>query len=154
MTSSHAQESSPALEGRHLVLYDGVCGLCNRLLQFLFKHDRLAIFSFAPLQSSTGRTTVARWGGNPDELSSFYVVADFRTPRARVFTRSDAALFVAGKLPWPWKAVRIGVLVPKRIRDLAYDAIARSRYRIFGRYDQCLIPGPDVRRRFVDQEEP
>ena len=142
------------MQGRHLVLYDGVCGLCNRLLQFLFTHDRGAVFSFAPLQSATGRATVARSGGNPDELSSFYVVADFRTPHATVFTRSDAALFVAGKLPWPWKAVQAGVIVPKPVRDLLYNAIARSRYRIFGRYEQCVIPGPELRRRFVDEEEP
>jgi predicted DCC family thiol-disulfide oxidoreductase YuxK len=154
MTSAPAQESSPASAGRHLVLYDGVCGLCNRLLQFLFTHDRQAIFSFASLQSATGRATVARWGGNPDELSSFYVVADFRTSHARVFTRSDAALFVAGRLPWPWKAMRAGAIVPKLVRDLAYNAIARSRYRIFGRYEQCMIPAPEMRRRFVDQEEP
>jgi predicted DCC family thiol-disulfide oxidoreductase YuxK len=142
------------LEGKHLVLYDGVCGLCNRLLQFLFRHDRRAVFSFASLQSATGRATVARWGGNPDELSSFYVVADFRTPHARVFTRSDAALFVADTLPWPWRAMRVGAIVPKRVRDRIYDAVARSRYRIFGRYDQCLIPGPELRRRFVDDHEP
>jgi predicted DCC family thiol-disulfide oxidoreductase YuxK len=127
--------------------------LCNWLLQFLFKHDRHAVFSFASLQSVTGRATVARWGGNPDELSSFYVVADFRTSDARVFTRSDAALFVAGKLPWPWKAIRAGSIVPKAIRDLVYDTIARSRYRIFGRYEQCMIPGPELRRRFVDEEK-
>ena len=152
MTSSPAQESSPV--GPHLVLYDGVCGLCNWLLQFLFKHDRRAVFSFASLQSATGRATVARWGGNPDELSSFYVVADFRTPHARVLTRSDAALFVVGKLPWPWKAMRAGVVVPRPLRNRLYDAIARSRYRVFGRYDQCLIPSEDIRRRFVDEERP
>ena len=153
MTSSPEQLPAPVLDGRHLVLYDGVCGLCNRLLQFLFKHDRGAIFRFASLQSATGRSTVAQWGGNPDELRSVYVVADFRTPHARAFTRSDAALFVAGELPWPWKFMRVGVIVPRPIRDLMYDAVARSRYRIFGRYEQCMIPGPELRRRFVDQEE-
>src|SRR5688500_7163452 len=106
MTSSPAQESSAL--GAHLVLYDGVCGLCNWLLQFVFKHDRRAVFSFASLQSSTGKATVARWGGNPNELISLYVVADFRTAHAKVFTRSDAALFVAGTLPWPWKVMRAG----------------------------------------------
>ena len=151
-TSLSAQASSLPLEGRHLVLYDGVCGLCNRLLQFLFKHDRGAVFSFASLQSATGRATVARSGGNPDELSSFYVVADFQTAQERVFTRSDAALFVAGKLPWPWRFIRVGVIVPRPVRDLMYDGIARSRYRIFGRYEQCMIPGPELRKRFVDDD--
>src|SRR5688500_9433006 len=91
-------------EGVHLVLYDGVCGLCTRLLQFLLKHDHRAVFRFAPLQSATGKAMVARSGGSPDELTTFYVVADYRAPGARAFTRSDAVLFVAGELGWPWKA--------------------------------------------------
>jgi predicted DCC family thiol-disulfide oxidoreductase YuxK len=132
------------------VLYDGVCGLCNRLLQFLLKHDHRAVFCFASLQSATGKAMVARWGGDPEDLSSFYVVADFRTPDARVVTKSDAALFVAGRLGWPWKLTRVAGVIPKAVRDRLYDVIARSRYRIFGRYEQCLIPSEESRSRFVE----
>jgi predicted DCC family thiol-disulfide oxidoreductase YuxK len=145
-----AAQAPSASHGAHLVLYDGVCGLCNRLLQFLLKHDRREVFCFAQLQSDTGRMMVARSGGHPDELSSFYVVADFRTPDARVFTRSDAAVFVASQLGWPWKALSIAKRLPRGLRNRAYDLIARSRYRIFGRYEQCLLPTPEHRRRFVD----
>ena len=99
-------------DGAHLVLYDGVCGLCNRLLQFLLAHDRRAVFAFASLQSAIGRSTVERFGGNPDELSSFYVVANFRTDRARMVSRGRAALFVAGELGWPWKAAVLFRVVP------------------------------------------
>jgi predicted DCC family thiol-disulfide oxidoreductase YuxK len=88
-------------EGAHLVLYDGVCGLCSRLLEFLLKHDRRAVFTFASLQSATGRAMVARCGGNPDELTSFYVLANYRTGHARMLSRSSAALFVADELGWP-----------------------------------------------------
>jgi predicted DCC family thiol-disulfide oxidoreductase YuxK len=149
MTVSPAQAPSGS-QGAHLVLYDGVCGLCSRLLQFLLTHDHRAVFNFASLQSATGKATVARWGGDPEVLSSFYVVADFRTPAARFFTRSDAALFVAGELGWPWKAVRAAGILPRVLRDGLYDVVARTRYRVFGRYEQCLLPRPEFRSRFVD----
>ena len=137
-------------QGAHLVLYDGVCGLCNGLVQFLLKHDHRAVFSFAPLQSATGKAMVARWGGNPEELSSFYVVADFRTADARAVTKSEAALFVARELGWPWKLARAAGMLPGPLRDRLYDLVARNRYRVFGRYEQCLIPAEDSRRRFVE----
>lgn len=138
------------MQGAHLVLYDGVCGLCNRLLLFLLKHDHHDVFRFASLQSPIGQAMVARWGGDPEDLTSFYVVADFRTPDARVVTKSDAAVFVARELGWPWKLARVGGALPKALRDPLYDLIARHRYRIFGRYEQCVIPSPESRRRFVD----
>ena len=136
--------------GPHLVLYDGVCGLCNHLLQFLLEHDRRGVFSFAALQSAAGNATVARWGGDPEDLTSFYVVADFRTPHARAVTKSDAALFVARELGWPWKALGVARVFPRPLRDRVYDVIARTRYRVFGRYEQCLIPSEEFRSRFVD----
>jgi predicted DCC family thiol-disulfide oxidoreductase YuxK len=137
-------------EGAHLVLYDGVCGLCNRLLQFLLKHDRRAVFTFASLQSEVGGAMVERFGGNPNDLTSFCVVADYRTSRTQMFVRSRAALFVAGTLGWPWKAsVMFGVL-PAALLDRAYDVVARHRYRVFGRSERCLLPRPEVRHRFID----
>jgi predicted DCC family thiol-disulfide oxidoreductase YuxK len=140
----------PGRDGAHLLLYDGVCGLCTRIVQFLLRYDHRRAFSFASLQSAVGRSFVARSGGSPGELTSVYVVADYRTTAPRSFTRSDAALFVAGELGWPWKAAGLMRVVPKAIRDRAYDVVARSRYRVFGRRDQCLIPGPEVRSRFID----
>jgi predicted DCC family thiol-disulfide oxidoreductase YuxK len=137
-------------EGAHLVLYDGVCGLCNRLLQFLLRHDRREVFCFAPLQSPTGRAMVARYGGNPDHPDSFHVVADFRGPGARAIKKSDAAVFVAGQLGWPWKGLAAAGTLPAPLRDVVYDVIARSRYRIFGRYEQCLVPSEEFRGRFVE----
>ena len=149
MTISPAQAPSPS-QGVHLVLYDGVCGLCDRLLQFLLEHDHRAVFSFASLQSATGKATVERWGGNPEDLASFYVVADFRTPEARAVTKSDAALFVARELGWPWKLARAVRVLPLALRDRLYDVIARSRYRVFGRYEQCRTPSEASRSRFVE----
>jgi predicted DCC family thiol-disulfide oxidoreductase YuxK len=149
MAEEHAQASSGS-GGAHLVLYDGVCGLCSRLLQFLLEHDRRAVFSFAPLQGPTGRSVVARMGGNPDDLTTFYVWANYRARDARVLARSDAALFVARELGWPWNVLTAARVLPKVLRDAVYDVVARTRYRVFGRYEQCLAPRPDFRSRFVE----
>jgi predicted DCC family thiol-disulfide oxidoreductase YuxK len=136
--------------GTHLVLYDGLCGLCNRMLQFLLEHDQRAVFSFAPIQSPAGTATVAKSGHDPADLTTFYVVADFRTPRARVLTKGDAALFVAGELGWPWKAAYAARVLPRSVLNLIYDVVARNRYRVFGRYDQCLLPSEAARARFIE----
>lgn len=136
--------------GAHLVLYDGVCGLCNRLLQFLLRHDQSGVFVFASLQSATGQALVERNGGNPRDLKSFYVLANYRTQDSRVFTRSDAALFVAGELGWPWRMFRVMRVAPRGLRDGVYDLVARIRYRVFGKSERCLIPRPEFRSRFVD----
>ena len=93
---------------------------------------------------------VARSGGTPEDLTSFYVFPNFRTPNGCVLTRSNAALFVAGELGWPWKALRVARLLPAVLLDRAYDVIARFRYRLFGRHEQCEIPPPELRRRFID----
>ena len=149
MAGSRAQ-APIATGGRHLVLYDGVCGLCNRLLQFVLAHDRREVFRFASLQSAVGQAVVARGGGDPLAVSTFYVVADYQTPDARMFARSGAVLFVAGEVGWPWTAARVLGVVPKTILDRAYDFVARRRYRVFGRVERCLVARPEYRRRFVD----
>jgi predicted DCC family thiol-disulfide oxidoreductase YuxK len=149
MSDAPRQDPSGA-QGVHLVLYDGVCGLCSRLLQFLLRHDHRCAFSFASLQSKTGKAIITRWGGNPDELTTFYVLADFQTPDARIFGKSAAALFVAGELGWPWKVLRLAGVLPSWLLDRVYDVIARSRYRVFGRYEQCLMPRPEFRSRFIE----
>ena len=149
MADSPAQ-GPPHAEALHLVLYDGVCGLCNSLLRFLLTHDRRGVFAFASLQSAMGRTVVEGLGGDPTELTSFYVLANYRTRHSLIFARSQAALFVAGQLGWPWKAAVIARILPTALLDRAYNAIARNRYRVFGRFDQCLAPRPEFRGRFIE----
>jgi predicted DCC family thiol-disulfide oxidoreductase YuxK len=149
MADSHAQ-GPPHAEALHLVLYDGVCGLCSSLFQFLLTHDRRAVFAFASLQSAIGRAVVERLGGDPPELTSFYVLANYRTRHSRIFARSQAALFVAGQLGWPWKAAVMARILPTALLDRAYNVIARYRYRVFGRFDQCPAPRPEFRNRFIE----
>jgi predicted DCC family thiol-disulfide oxidoreductase YuxK len=149
MTDANAQAPAGG-SGQHLLLYDGVCGLCDHLVQFVLAHDPRGVFDFAPLQSATGRAAVAREGGDPDVLSSFYVVRDYRTPGARSVVKGRAALFVARALGWPWRAAAVFGLLPTALLNLGYDIVARYRYRVFGRFDQCVLPRPEQRKRFVD----
>ena len=123
----------------HLVLYDGVCGLCSRLRRFLDARDPRHMFEFASLQSETGRSIVTRAGGDPDDLTSFYVVGNFRSASATVLTKSRAALFVAARLGWPWRAACVLGVLPTPLLDRGYDIIARNRYRLFGRTDECAL---------------
>ena len=147
-----ADSPAPAAigQGRHLLLYDGVCGLCDHLVQFVLAHDPRGLFDFAPLQSDTGRAAVAREGGDPGALTSFYVVRDYRTAGARSLVKGRAALFVAAALGWPWRAAGLFGVLPTAVLDWGYDIVARHRYRVFGRFDQCVLPPPEQRRRFVD----
>lgn len=138
------------MAGSHLVLFDGVCGLCTRLLNFVIGHDRCGVFAFASLQSEVGRGFVERFGGDPGELTTLRVVTAYRTDHAEMLTRSRAALFVAGELGWPWKAATFCRVLPVALLDIAYEIVARHRYRVFGRYQQCLVPKPELRRRCID----
>jgi predicted DCC family thiol-disulfide oxidoreductase YuxK len=134
----------------HLVLFDGVCGLCNGLVQFLLKRDHQQVFKFAALQGATGRAVLERVGGGPSLPSSFYVVADYGSGHSRVFTKSDGVLFVAAQLRWPWRVAAVLRVLPRSLRNWLYDALARSRYRFFGRYEQCTVPSPEFQSRFVE----
>ena len=137
-------------EGAHLVLYDGVCGLCRGLVQFLLARDLGRTFNFASLQSRTGRTAVQTAGSDPDDLSSFFVVSNYRTPQARVLCKGRASLFIASVLGWPWNVACVFGVLPTALLDRLYDVVARNRYRVFGRHEQCLIPRPEYRNRFID----
>jgi predicted DCC family thiol-disulfide oxidoreductase YuxK len=135
-------------EGSHLILYDGHCGLCSHLVQFVLARDHGCLFHFASLQSPTGIAAVGDSGG--EDLATFYVIANYRTPRATQFTKSGAALFVAHSLGWPWKAAGFFGLLPTAVLDRIYDLVARNRYAVFGRHEHCLMPLPQYRDRFID----
>ena len=140
------------MEGAHLFLYDGVCGLCDHVVQIVLQHDTRGAFTFASLQSAVGKEIVERFGANPDELTTFFVLADYHGKHARLLSRSRAALFVARELGWPWKAAAVMRVLPTAILDRLYDFVARHRYRVFGRLDRCLVPRSEFRGRFLDAE--
>jgi predicted DCC family thiol-disulfide oxidoreductase YuxK len=139
-------------EGRHLLLFDGVCALCSRMVQFILAADRRRLFRFASLQSAAGRAAVRRVGGDPDTLNTLYVIADYRTPDEKGLIKGQAQLFILETLGWPWKAAAVVGFLPVAWLDRLYDVIARHRYRVFGRYEQCLLPRPEHRGRFMDSQ--
>ena len=132
-----------------LVLYDGVCGLCNRLVVFLLRHDRRDQFRFAPLQSDFARTQLHRYGLNSPDFNTFVVLADFQQDSERALTRSQAALWAVTQVGGPWKFFAVAKLIPLRLRDAFYRFIASRRYRIFGKYDQCPVPQASDRHKFL-----
>ena len=136
--------------GRHLLLYDGVCGLCDRFVRFVLAHDRGRRFRFAAMQSPVGRNLVSAFGRDPDRLDTVYVIVDYRSAAGRVLSRSAAALFVLGQLGWPWRLATVLRWVPAALRDRLYDRVAAHRYRLFGRHASCPAPDPRHRDRFLD----
>lgn len=134
--------------GRHLLLYDGVCGLCDWLVQAVLANERAEAFDFAPLQSREARDVLARFGAHPDDLDTVYVVVDYQTSPA-LLSRGRAAVFVLAALGWPWKAAGALRVLPAALLDRGYDLVARHRYRLFGKSDQCLLPPPEHRARFI-----
>jgi predicted DCC family thiol-disulfide oxidoreductase YuxK len=141
-------QAKSAAEGRHLLLYDGVCGLCSRLVQFVLAHDHEPAFLFASLQSATGRAILERSGDT--NLTALFVIANYQTSREEQLTKGRAALFVMCTLGWPWKVARLLNVLPPTLLDSLYDLIARNRYRVFGRATRCMMPRPEYQNRFVD----
>lgn len=138
-----------------LLLYDGLCGLCNGLVRFLVARDREGRIRFAALQSDTARNLLVENGRDPDDLATVYVVANWQRSDQRLLMRSRAVLHALEQLGGLWGGVaRIAAIVPRRIADAVYAGVARIRYRVFGRYDTCALPPAEFRQRFVDRQEP
>ena len=143
------QAERNAIEGRALLLYDGVCALCNGVVKFLMKRDRLDRFRFAPLQSDLGREVLARF-----DIHSFpdgvVLITEALTPAERIYRRSDAVQESLQQLGAPWKQMGKALnLLPRFLREWVYGVIARYRYRLFGRYNACPVPSPEQRSRLL-----
>jgi predicted DCC family thiol-disulfide oxidoreductase YuxK len=137
-----------------IVLYDGVCGLCNRLVQFLLKHDKNDALRFASLQSDVAVAILKRNGANPHNLDTVYVVVDYGLPSERLLARSDAILSLGQTLGGIWSAAAIGKVIPRILRDALYDLVAKNRYKVFGKHDSCMMPEGRYRRKFLDALAP
>jgi predicted DCC family thiol-disulfide oxidoreductase YuxK len=136
----------------HVIFYDGVCGLCDRLVQWVLVRDRDDRFRFAALQSQLAKTVLPLHGKDPRHLDTLYVIADHEGPRERVLQKSRAALFVLSEIGGRWRLIRPLGWLPTFVLDLGYDVIAKTRYRIFGKLDECRVPTPSERRKFIDLE--
>lgn len=138
------------LVGKTIVFYDGVCGLCNRSVQFLLRYDKHDRFRFAPLQSEFAATLLNKHGINAADLDSVSVIVNYGLLAEKAFTRSDAVLRAAWELGGVWRVGEVGRLIPRMVRDWLYDRVARNRYRTFGKYDTCPMPRPEERGKFVE----
>lgn len=135
-----------------ILLYDGVCALCNRMVKFILRRDAPGRFRFASLQSDVAAGILARHGRDPRELDTVVVVIDCGRPTERLLDRSSAAVFVLKAMPGLWRvAGRALGLIPTPLRNFGYLVVARTRYRAFGKYETCPIPSPQHRGRFLDQ---
>ena len=138
-------------EANPIILYDGVCGLCNRLVQFLLRHDKQGRLRFASLQSDFATKVLQRHGIDPKDLDTMHLIENYEQPNERVLQRSDAILRAGRELGGFWAALAaVAGVVPRALRNPVYGFVARNRYRVFGKYDICMLPEPSQRSRFLD----
>lgn len=127
-----------------VMLFDGVCNLCNAAVNFVLDHDRAGRFRFASLQSPAGQALLAQHGLSADEPSTMVLVEDGKT-----YLRSGAALRVARHLDGLWPLTAALLAVPAPLRDAVYNAVATNRYRLMGQAQQCRVPTPELQHRFL-----
>ena len=137
-------------ESRAIVLYDGVCGLCNRAVQFLLKRDRLDRLQFASLQSDLASNVLNRHGMDPKGLDTVYAVLNYGEPNETLLAKGDAFLFFAGVIGGVWSVARVVKVVPRPVRNWLYDFVARHRYQVFGKSESCMLPDPKQRHKFLE----
>lgn len=133
-----------------VLLYDGLCGFCSRGVQRILRFESKKTMHFAALQSSYGRSILARHPELEDIDSVVLVESGAEADPERVFVRSDALLHIARYLGGPWNLTLAAYIIPRPVRDYLYDQFAKRRYRWFGKLDACLVPSPEVRARFLD----
>lgn len=127
-----------------IILFDGVCNLCNSSVDFLINHDKKDIFRFASLQSDIGIELQKKFDLDPNELKTFFLIDG-----AKYYSRSTAALRAAKELGFPWNFAYIFILVPPFIRNGVYRLISRYRYKWFGKRSTCRLPTPKERTKFL-----
>jgi predicted DCC family thiol-disulfide oxidoreductase YuxK len=129
----------------HIVLFDGVCNLCNSGVQFIIKKDKKNLFKFAALQSEFGQEILGNYDISTKNMDSFVYVH-----KGRAYTKSTAALKIARELKRGWQLFYVFIVIPAFIRNLFYDLVAKNRYKWFGKKDSCMIPTPELKAKFLD----
>lgn len=133
------------MNDKPVILFDGVCNYCNAIINFIIRQDKKKVFRFATLQSDFGQK-ILKENNLPTETFETFILLD----KKRLFFKSTAGLRLYSKLPWYWKWTQIFWIVPKFFRDWIYSIIARNRYKWFGKKEECRMPTPELRERFLD----
>ena len=130
---------------QQVILFDGVCNLCNRSVQFIIKRDKQKKFLFASLQGKAGQALLKKFNLQADDFNSFILIDG-----NKIYSRSAGALRMLKELGGGWKLFYAWMIVPRFIRDAVYNWIARNRYKWYGKRDECMVPTPELRERFLD----
>jgi predicted DCC family thiol-disulfide oxidoreductase YuxK len=133
----------------HVVLFDGVCALCDASVRWLIGIDHGRVLHYAPLQGETGTAVLSRHPDADASMSTVVYVRDLGSERETLYQRSDAAFAILRDLGGGWRVLSWGRLIPRAIRDALYNLIATRRYRWFGKFDICRLPGPEDDGRFL-----
>ena len=145
MNTPSNQSSTNESEGISIVLFDGVCNLCNASVRFIIKRDKKELFRFAALQSDISKALLEYSGQSVDIPDSIVLIQ-----KGKVYTESTAALRIARNLDGPWPLIYVLIIIPRFLRDFFYRIIAKYRYKVFGRRDQCMVPDTKISDRFID----
>jgi predicted DCC family thiol-disulfide oxidoreductase YuxK len=130
---------------KKIILFDGVCNLCNRSVQFIIRRDKKKKFLFGSLQGKFGQEILKKYNLPADNFSSFMLLEN-----EKLYTRSTAALRMLKHLGRGWQLMYGFIILPGFIRDSVYNWIAKNRYKWYGKRDECMVPAPELRERFLD----
>lgn len=134
-----------ALPENPLILFDGVCNLCNGFVQFIIRHDKKSKFRFASLQSPAAKNILEHFSVSADELKTLVLIDS-----GKIYFRSRAVLRIARQLDGIWKLSSVFYIVPRFINDAVYNLVSETRYRIFGKRESCMTPSPENSSRFIE----
>ncbi|EAQ40009.1 hypothetical protein MED134_04629 [Dokdonia sp. MED134] len=130
---------------KKIILFDGVCNLCNGAITFIIQRDKKDLFRYAPLQSEIGKELAAKHHIDLDKVDSIILVTE-----DKAYAKSTAALRIAKQLSAGWPLLAVFLILPRFLRDAVYDFIARNRYKWFGKKEACMIPTPELKSKFLD----
>lgn len=133
------------MQNKKIILFDGVCNLCNGAITFIIKRDKNDVFRYAPLQSEVGKNLAKKHEIDLVKVDSIILVTD-----QSAVAKSTAALRIAKHLSGGWPLLAVFFILPTFLRNAVYDFIARNRYKWFGKKDACMIPTPELKSKFLD----
>ena len=133
------------IENKKIILFDGVCNLCNSAVQYVIEHDKNDVFMFAALQSDIGKKLMKERGIDASQIDSIILIEQ----GVAYYTKSTAALKIARSFGGIWQLAGVFQWIPEKIRDWVYDYIANNRYKWYGRKEACMVPTPELKTKFL-----